>query len=582
MTQNIFRLLLSIAALLGLMACTNSEPATHALRTQTIEATIPVDYASLRTSISPSGNAKDYAVSWRQGDKIDIFIEQEGKVFYMEAVEAKEISADGKRCKFSYGLPAEIKIGEAYDLYGVHGAKAYAKGGKEVLIDLQPICGASVAEFVAPLYFHTTIRSSEEVRSVQFKHLGMYQFVHIENKSEDHISVKGLHFNPWGVGGDPLNPYSTNSYRFNPKTQSVVKGTALSPLIKAARTIQPRGSDLFVSWHYPTDKPVGTVVAVATVGGKPIASNERTGASVQSFQIGKGYHLYTTWDGSKLTIGDIVEEELTLSHTAIEETFIKGTTKTIEVRVLSGKATAASINNAKVATATLDVTNQAIKVLIKGVGNATLTVSNTSKQIQIPIKVKGAISHIAEAVDLGLPSGTKWASWNVGATQPWEYGHYFAWGETTTKETYTENNSLWHRKSVDELKSLGVVDSNGNLTARYDAAIAHWGIGWHIPTFDQIEELLNRTYCTWTWVTNYRGTGVNGRLVTSKQNGNSIFFPAAGWRWNNELRYVGVGGTFWGATVNGHGNVSGIHFDAGWHKYYHYRYYGQSVRPVSE
>ncbi|MCF0189684.1 MAG: hypothetical protein HUJ96_00330, partial [Marinilabiliaceae bacterium] len=136
-------------------------------------------------------------------------------------------------------------------------------------------------------------------------------------------------------------------------------------------------------------------------------------------------------------------------------------------------------------------------------------------------------------VDLGLDSGTLWARYNVGASSIEEGGSYFAWGETTEKETYTEDNSTWHGKLVDYLKEKGVIDDKGNLTAEYDAATANWGENWSMPTFDEIIELKNLE-------SEYKEiNNVKGRLFYGK-NGNTLFIPF-GYRKGSELKDSGAG-----------------------------------------
>lgn len=93
-----------------------------------------------------------------------------------------------------------------------------------------------------------------------------------------------------------------------------------------------------------------------------------------------------------------------------------------------------------------------------------------------------------EYVDLGLPSGLKWATCNVGANSPSEYGDYYAWGETTTKTSYTYENSKTYNKKIGDI--------GGN--ASYDAARANWGGTWRMPTKEEFDELLNKCTCTWT------------------------------------------------------------------------------------
>ena len=136
-------------------------------------------------------------------------------------------------------------------------------------------------------------------------------------------------------------------------------------------------------------------------------------------------------------------------------------------------------------------------------------------------------------VDLGLPSGLKWATCNVGATSPEDYGNYYAWGETTTKTEYTDENSTTCGQQIGDI--------SGNPT--YDAARANWGGTWRMPTKSEIEELVNS--CTWDWTTQ---NGVRGMKVTGL-NGRSIFLPAAGWREGSVLiGDMGDHGRYWSST----------------------------------
>lgn len=125
-------------------------------------------------------------------------------------------------------------------------------------------------------------------------------------------------------------------------------------------------------------------------------------------------------------------------------------------------------------------------------------------------------------VDLGLPSGTKWATCNVGACEPEEYGDLFAWGECKPKSSYTEGNSLTYNKPIDKLKSEGIFNSNGTLTKSHDAAISNWGESWRMPTKKDFEELKNK--CIWVWT---KRAGNNGYKIIGP-SGKSIFLPALG------------------------------------------------------
>lgn len=132
-------------------------------------------------------------------------------------------------------------------------------------------------------------------------------------------------------------------------------------------------------------------------------------------------------------------------------------------------------------------------------------------------------------VDLGLPSGTKWATCNVGATTPEGYGNYYAWGETFPKSEYNSNNYTYSDDPI-------------ILPANADAATANWGSGWGMPTQDEITELISN--CTHIFTTQ---NGVNGQLFTGT-NGNSIFLPAAGIFNNLDLHDVGTSGFYWSSS----------------------------------
>ena len=153
-----------------------------------------------------------------------------------------------------------------------------------------------------------------------------------------------------------------------------------------------------------------------------------------------------------------------------------------------------------------------------------------------------------EWVDLGLPSGTKWAACNVGAKDREDYGDYFAWGETTTKEIYNWSTYIYCNGSYNTLTKYcnearfgnnGFTDHLTVLDAIDDAATANWGDGWRIPTNKEMRELYLR--CTYVWTT---CNGVNGLKFTGP-NGNSIFLPAAGIRNESNLELSGTDGAYW-------------------------------------
>ena len=174
-----------------------------------------------------------------------------------------------------------------------------------------------------------------------------------------------------------------------------------------------------------------------------------------------------------------------------------------------------------------------------------------------------------EYVDLGL--SVMWATCNIGADSLEDYGNYYAWGETETKETYTSDNSVTYGVEMDEFSG----------DAEYDAATANWGSPWRMPTSSEISELISD--CTWTWTTL---NSVNGYKVTGT-SGNSIFLPAAGHRYSSLLDNAGSEGYYWSSSLGTVYTINAAHllFDSSgvYHNHFIFsRYYGQSVRPVSD
>lgn len=192
-------------------------------------------------------------------------------------------------------------------------------------------------------------------------------------------------------------------------------------------------------------------------------------------------------------------------------------------------------------------------------------------------------------VDLGLPSGTLWATYNIGASSPEEYGDYFAWGET---EGYFDGSTYkWWKGSENTITKYctnssygynGFTDDKIELDIEDDAAYVNWGPAWRMPSEEQFEELINSSYTTTEWTTQ---KGVNGRKITSKTNGNSIFLPAAGYHRANSLHRTGSHGNYWSRTLNLVDNpifawgLSFISSDIYTANGY-FRYDGRSVRPV--
>ncbi len=159
-----------------------------------------------------------------------------------------------------------------------------------------------------------------------------------------------------------------------------------------------------------------------------------------------------------------------------------------------------------------------------------------------------------QAVDLGLPSGIKWASCNVGATQPEDYGNYYAWGEVVPKDDYSWETYKYANGSSSTLTKYcnnasygdnGFTDGKTTLDLEDDVAHVNWGGNWCMPRSAEIDELRNN--CTWKWTIK---NGINGYQVTSNTNSNSIFLPAAGSCYYTNIDNFGSYGYYWSLSLD--------------------------------
>ena len=212
-----------------------------------------------------------------------------------------------------------------------------------------------------------------------------------------------------------------------------------------------------------------------------------------------------------------------------------------------------------------------VTALAAGTATITATTVDGAKTATCAVTITEAV--VGEYVDLGLPSGTKWATKNLGATKPSDYGDYYAWGETTPKGEYTWDTYKWGPK--DALTKYNDTDRKEILDPEDDAATATLGASWRMPNEDEILELERK--CTWTWTTL---SGVKGYRVKGP-NGKSIFLPAAGTFDGSAPRHVGE--TLYypsNSTVFGYACTIIMGYSANKYTTTSYRCDGLTIRPV--
>ncbi|MBO7264229.1 MAG: hypothetical protein J6U93_06900 [Alistipes sp.] len=280
-------------------------------------------------------------------------------------------------------------------------------------------------------------------------------------------------------------------------------------------------------------------------------------------------------------------ESITLSQTVVEVGFEPDTYSVSVTSPYSWDATAKNdwivLNTTSGTAGTKELQFITKRNYKKEVREGTIVIQNKDAGLYAELSVvQEALCVDIPVVGIDLGLSVKWASCNVGAERPEEYGDYFAWGEISPKDEYTtQTYQYWTDYNGGGFGDLGEYAKLGDISGRpqYDAATANWGGDWRMPTKSELQELLDD--CTWEWTAL---NGVNGQKVTGP-NGNSIFLPATGGRYDTSSLEVGSVGYYWSSTPDEDGvdDVYRLRFFSGYYtRVWGVRYYGQSVRPVLE
>ncbi|MBQ3324796.1 MAG: hypothetical protein IJT45_02195 [Bacteroidales bacterium] len=473
--------LLSMIALLACVTFLSSCEDDIAKRQAVFTAIMPADDLSSSRPGSiingiPDADGFNLNAQWKEGDKIQIFVRQDGRVYQVEnPAVVSGISSDGKSCSFELVLPKSVKTDRDYDIIGVTGVEAYIDG--EDVIASCELKRVGVDDSDAPLLpmWFTAKKGSNQAK---FRHLCAYEVLTVSNNSETSIRFKH-------EGFEVMTPW----YKYSDKVVLTGKGfsgheAGQTDAESNEITIPAGETGTIVSWYIPrfdvTDETPGGTINNArlktVINGSTVTTVDAMKA-YKNFARGNAYYMGADWDG------------------------------------------------------------------------ATLSFSNE-------FCPDGNHPH---AIDLGLPSGTKWACCNVGANSPAECGDYFAWGETSPKTAYLTSNYKWYRggdphniSKYCHNSDYGTVDNRTELELEDDAAYVNWGPQWHMPSRDQSVELLDNCTSEWTTV-----NGMSGYLFKSKISNSAVFFPALGYYTMKGLIGLETDGVYWLNSYNFYNNNYG-------------------------
>ena len=282
--------------------------------------------------------------------------------------------------------------------------------------------------------------------------------------------------------------------------------------------------------------------------------------------------------GRSLRAVSVKNEVNRISTTQDEVVMLIGHTNIVRIRSGNGNYVV-SCDNSNVAKVSLS--NNKISITALSVGIATITIEDDLGQIDhVTVKVEETPpSYLScpdnnhpHLIDLGLPSGTKWACCNINASFPYEYGGYYAWGETEEKDVYTLDTYSFYDNNMNKYVRMSNISGT-----QYDVAHMKWGHYWQMPSGSHISELKNNCSSVYGSLND-----VNGLYITGP-NGGSIFLPAAGCYWES-LQNVGVEGYYWASGLFGDNKNQYAYYltfrVAGFGLYHDYRQCGFPVRPI--
>ncbi len=454
----------------------------------------------------PAADGFNLNARWKNGDKIQIFVRQEGKVFQVESPSTVyDISSDGKTCSFQVTLPKSVKTEREYEVIGVTGAEAYIDGEDVVASCILTRVGIGGSGSVSlPLWFSSKNGSSQ----AKFLHICTYEVLYVNNNSESNITFKHRGF-------DVMTPW----YKYSEK----IVITNLSRYLSGGNGSNDSGSNeitipagttgTIVSWYTPADYRIdGTTESTinnarlkAVVNGNDVTSSDAL-SSAKTLVRGNAYYMEINWNG----------ETLYFSNAYCPD------------------------------------------------------------------------GHHPHIIDLGLPSGAKWACCNVGANTPTDYGDFFAWGETSPKSDFGEYNYKWYYNGDNHQitkyccnSDYGTVDNRTELEPEDDAAYVNWGPKWSMPYLGAYYELMSNCTIEWTKL-----NGTSGCIFKSNTNNSAIFFPLAGW--TPKASGVHTLGKYWTRNYEwNYDNRSYLAYilylqsgNSGVYAAYLPRYMGANVRPV--
>lgn len=368
----------------------------------TVTATLPASSDSARKAravVQHATGTLKLTTKWQTGDRVNVIMEQNGKLVRANFTTVRDVSTDGKRCHFTLEVPQGIDAQKPIKVYGACGVNVDIKDNQFV-VAAQPIYRAK-SQGTAPLYFKAEINKFSEFSDVKFEHLGTYEVVHVQNGTRAQIAVEEARLTAetaWSLGTK-----DGKGAWYSPLTGRVWQDGSAN-VSTEAQAIAPRSEGVFINWYVPNGTLVNPRVS-AKVNGSTVTSTAQKEANVK-MQAGRAYHVYALWDGQELHFSEKDLPDLSvlaISHS--ERRVGEGHVVLVGIYEGSGHYSVKS-ERPHIATAELKDGEIVVKGIAEGNTKVVVTDLKTKKQVFLSVVVESS----------ALPSvGIEWASIPAGS-----------------------------------------------------------------------------------------------------------------------------------------------------------------------
>lgn len=368
----------------------------------TVTATLPASSDSARKAravVQHATGTLKLTTKWQTGDRVNVIMEQNGKLVRANSTAVRDVSTDGKRCHFTLEVPQGIDAQKPIKVYGACGVNVDIKDNQFV-VAAQPIYRAK-SQGTAPLYFKAEINKFSEFSDVKFEHLGTYEVVHVQNGTRAQIAVEEARLTAetaWSLGTK-----DGKGAWYAPLTGRVWQDGSAN-VSTEAQAIAPRSEGVFINWYVPNGTLINPRVS-AKVNGTTVTSTAQKEANVK-MQAGRAYHVYALWDGQELHFSEKDLPDLSVLAISHSERRV-GEGHVVLVGIYEGSGLySVKSERPQIATAELKDGEIVVKGIAEGNTKVVVTDLKTKKQVFLSVVVEST----------ALPSvGIEWASIPAGS-----------------------------------------------------------------------------------------------------------------------------------------------------------------------